>query len=194
MLSDNERWLLSYYRSSEISGAMFFARLAKSIRDPAIQRDMTKHFADESQHAWYWSDCLEQLNTKPIRVHDAYQDQYFEAVGLPANLMEVLAITQVFERRTINHYAHHGKTPGTHALIRATIGKIMDDEGWHLAWVSAALRGMEPEYGSEHVRQTLARFLRADEEVYGKVLKEYTERTQALGVQAWPARKWAEPG
>src|SRR5262249_54494924 len=105
MLNDNDRWILSYYRSSEISGAMFFARLARSIRQPAIQRDLTKHFADESQHAWYWSQCLEQLEAKPIRVTDAYQDQYFEAVGLPANLMEVLAITQVFERRTINHYA-----------------------------------------------------------------------------------------
>ena len=178
MLNDNERWILSYYRSSEISGAMFFARLAKSIRQPDIQRDMTKHFADESQHAWYWSECLEKLGAKPVRVHDAYQDQYFQAVGIPANLMEVLAITQVFEARTINHYARHNKLPGTHPLICNTIGKIMDDEGWHLQWVSAALRGMEQEYGAEHVRATLARFSRADEEVYGKTLKEHGQRMQ----------------
>lgn len=180
MLNDNDRWILSYYRSSEISGAMFFARLAKTIRRPAIQRDVTKHFADESQHAWYWSQCLDQLQSKPIRVTDAYQDQYFEAVGLPANLMEVLAITQVFERRTINHYARHRKLKGTHPLVCETIGKIMADEGWHLEWVSAALRDMEPEYGHEHVRDTVARFLRADEEVYGKTLKEHGERMQRL--------------
>ncbi len=179
-LSENERWLLSYYRTSEIAGAMFFARLAKSIRDPEIQRDMTKHFADESQHAWYWSDCLERLDSKPIRVSDAYQDQYFDAVGIPANLMEVLAITQVFEQRTINHYAGHGKRGDVHPLVRETIGKIMGDEGWHLRWVSAALRNMEPEYGREHVRQTLARFVRADEEVYRKTLKEHDDRVREL--------------
>jgi len=181
MLNDDDRWILSYYRSSEISGAMFFARLAKAIRQPAIQRDVTKHFADESQHAWYWSDCLERLGAKPIRVADAYQDQYLEAVGLPANLMEVLAITQVFERRTIHHYARHNKLTGTHPLVRDTISKIMADEGWHLKWVSTALREMEPEYGREQVRETLARFLRADEEVYRKTLEEHGERMQRIG-------------
>lgn len=176
MLTDNERWLLSYYRGSEISGAMFFARLAKSIRQPAIQRDLTKHFADESQHAWYWTECLQQLDATPIRVVDAYQDQYFEAVGIPANLMEVLAITQVFERRTINHYAKHKKLPGVRPQIRATIEKIMADEGWHLSWVNEALSAMEPEYGSDYVRATLKRFRQCDEEVYGKTLREYGER------------------
>jgi len=88
---------------------MFFARLAKSIRNPAIQHDLTKHFADESQHAWYWSECLADLAPKPMRVADAYQSQYFDAIGAPVNLMEVLAITQVFEKRTINHYSRHSK-------------------------------------------------------------------------------------
>lgn len=176
MLSENERWLLSYYRTSEISGAMFFARLAKSVRNPELQRDMTKHFADESQHAWYWSQCLEQLAAKPIRVSDAYQDQYLKAVGLPVNLMEVLAITQVFESRTINHYASHSKRAGVNPLVRDTIAKIMDDEGWHLQWVSESLRSMEPEYGREHVRATLARFTQADEEVYSRTLNEYRQR------------------
>lgn len=176
MLTENERWLLSYYRTSEISGAMFFARLAKSVRDPEIQRDLTGHFADEAQHARYWSDCLEQLDSKPIRLGDAYQDQYFEAIGVPVNLMEVLSITKVFEARTINHYAGHSKRSDIHPLVRNTIGKIMADEGWHLKWVSAALTRMEPEYGRDHVRETFARFQRADEEIYVKTLKEHDER------------------
>lgn len=176
MLAENERWLLSYYRTSEISGAMFFARLAKSIRDPEIQRDLTSHFADEAQHARYWSECLEQLDAKPIRLPSAYQDQYFDAVGVPVNLMEVLSITKVFEARTINHYANHGKRADTHPLVRETIAKIMGDEGWHLKWVSAALSRMETEYGRDHVRATYERFQRADEAVYGKTVREHDER------------------
>lgn len=181
MLSDNDRWVLSYYRSSEISGAMFFARLAKSIRQPAIQRDLTKHFSDEAQHAWYWSDCLQRLDAAPIRVVDAYQDQYLEAVGIPANLMEVMAITQVFERRTINHYAKHKKLAGVHPMIRETIDKIMADEGWHLSWVTETLRTMEAEYGQDYLRSTLKRYREADETVYAKTLREYGERLQDLG-------------
>lgn len=180
MLTENERWLLSYYRTSEISGSMFFARLAKSIRNPEIQRDMTGHFADEAQHARYWSDCLDQLGAKPIRVSDAYQDQYFNAVGIPTNLMEVLAITQVFESRTINHYAGHSKRSDVHPMIRATISKIMADEGWHLKWVSTAIKAMEPEYGADHVRETLARYRAADEDIYGKTIKEHNERFNEL--------------
>lgn len=188
MLTENERWLLSYYRTSEISGAMFFARLAKSIRNPEIQRDLTGHFADEAQHARYWSDCLEQLGSKPIRLGDAYQDQYFDAIGMPTNIMEVMAITQVFEARTINHYASHSKRPETHPLIRATIDKIMADEGWHLKWVSTAIKAMEPEYGSENVRATLARFKAADEEIYNKTIKEHHERFNELSIESQLAR------
>lgn len=182
MLSENERWMLSYYRVSEISGAMFFGRLAKTIRNPDIQRDMTKHFADESQHAWYWSDCLARLGIKPVQVVDSYQDQYFEAIGVPANLMEVLAITQVFERRTIHHYASHAKREDVHPLVHDTIEKIMNDEGWHLRWVSAALKSMEPEYGADRVRDTLARYTCADEEIYKKSLEEYNQRARNLKI------------
>ncbi|HEY8024223.1 MAG TPA: ferritin-like domain-containing protein [Burkholderiaceae bacterium] len=184
MITENERWILSYYRTSEISGSMFFARLAKSIRNPDIQRDLTGHFADEAQHARYWSDCLQQLDAKPIRLGDAYQDQYFDAVGVPVNLMEVLAITQVFESRTINHYAGHSKRVDAHPLVRETIGKIMDDEGWHLKWVTTAIKAMEPEYGQDHVRATLARYKAADQEIYEKTLKEYDERFRELIVEA----------
>jgi rubrerythrin len=184
MLTENERWLLSYYRTSEISGAMFFARLAKSIRDPEIQRDLTGHFADEAQHARYWSDCLEQLGSKPIRLGDAYQDQYFDAIGVPVNMMEVLTITKVFEARTINHYAGHGKRENAHPLVRDTIGKIMKDEGWHLKWVSAALARMEAEYGSDHVRATYERFQRADQEIYDKTVREHDERVIELTGEA----------
>lgn len=180
MMTENERWILSYYRASEISGSMFFARLAKSIRNPDIQRDLTSHFADEAQHARYWSDCMQQMGLKPIRMNEAYQDQYFEAVGVPVNLMEVLAITKIFEARTINHYAAHRRREDVHPLVRATIEKIMDDEGWHLKWVTAAIKDMESEYGIEHVRQTLERYRVADEEIYGRTVREHDERFSDL--------------
>jgi len=177
--SENERWLLSYYRSSEINGALFFGRVARVVRGP-LAVDVTHHFADESTHASLWTHCLSDLGLEPIKVGRAYQDQYLAAIGVPANLMEVMAITQVFERRVIGQYRLHLRHPGTHPAVRATIDRIMVDERWHISYVSDALRAMEDRYGADTVAATLRRFAAADEEVYAKTLCEYADRMDFL--------------
>ena len=35
-----------------------------------------------------------------------------EAIGMPVSLMEILAVTQTFEKRVINQYARHAQTEG----------------------------------------------------------------------------------
>ena len=179
-LTDNERWLLSFYRTSEISGALFFGRLAKSMSPGQIQHDMTKHFADESQHAWYWTTCMAQLGAQPLVLSDAYQDQYLAAVGLPANLMEVLALTQIFERRVIHQYARHSRVPLLHAAVKTTLDTIMQDEKWHIDWVGKALKGMESAYGAAYIADTLARYREADQAIYQHMLHEHAERVQEM--------------
>ena len=109
MVDENTLWLLSFYRSSEISGALFFGRIARTLSASPIAHDLTRHFADESQHAWLWTDCIQQLGAKPLAIDAAYQDRYLAAAGLPANLMEVLALTQIFEQRVIRQYAQHSR-------------------------------------------------------------------------------------
>ena len=179
-LRESELWILSFYRSSEISGALFFGRLARSMRPGAIQRDMTKHFADESQHAWYWTSCIEQLGTKALKLGQAYQDQYLAAAGMPANLMEVLALTLTFERRVVGQYARHAQVPRLHAPIKETLERIMKDEQWHLEWVGQALKDMEADYGADYIRDSLHRFKEADLEVYSKTIREHEDRIKYL--------------
>jgi hypothetical protein len=179
-LTENERWVLSFYRSSEINGSLFFGRLARSLAPGPIQHDMTKHFADESMHAWYWTSCLQKLGAEPLRLDETYQDRYLAAAGLPTNLMEILAITLVFEKRVIGQYALHRTMPDLQEAIRDTIGRIMEDEKWHIAWVSAALEGLKPEFGAERVEATLKRFHEADQEVYASVLTEHAGRLEEL--------------
>jgi hypothetical protein len=101
---DNDRWMLSYYRVSEINGALFFGRVARIMRPGFLQRQVTHHFADEAAHSSYWTSCMEDLGFYPEKQRAAYQDQYFTALGVPANLMEVMAITLVFEKRVASHY------------------------------------------------------------------------------------------
>lgn len=179
-LTENELWLLSYYRTSEINGSLFFGRLARALRPGPIQHDLSKHFADEAQHAWYWTSCIDRLGARPLKLSEAYQDQYLEAAGLPVNLMEVLAITLVFERRVINQYAKHLAVPGLHGEIAGTINRIMEDERWHVRWVRSALEGMKSRYGADQVDATLARFREADREVYAQTLAEHEQRLAFL--------------
>ncbi len=175
-LSDDELFLLSYYRSSEINGSLFFGRLARVLRPGPIQHDLTKHYADEAQHAWYWTQCIDRLGARPIKLADAYQDRYLEAAGVPVNMMEVLAITLVFERRVINQYARHLATPSVDPEISSTIARIMEDEKWHVQWVRDALTGMSERYGEDHVAATLKRYRDADREVYAQTITEYEAR------------------
>ena len=179
-LSDDERWVLSYYRTSEINGSLFFGRLARTLKPGPIQHDLTKHFADEAQHAWYWTDCLHRLGTSPVKLSTAYQDQYLEAAGLPVNLMEILAITLVFERRVINQYAKHLSLPKVRVEVKETIRLIMEDERWHVKWVGDALTGMEEQFGKDHIADTLRRYKQADLEVYAHTLAEHEARVGFL--------------
>src|SRR5262245_10960380 len=101
--------MLSFYRTSEIGGALFFGQLARRLRSGDIQQNMTRHFADEAQHAKLWTDCMGELGLTPLKLEDTYQDRYLAAAGLPANLMEILAITHVFEKRVFRHYLAHAR-------------------------------------------------------------------------------------
>ncbi len=180
MIDENDLWVLSYYRVSEITGALFFGRLARSLKASSIQHDLTKHFSDEALHAWYWTDCIERLGQMPLKLHDAYQDQYLSAAGMPANIMEVLAITQVFERRVINQYARHSQIPDLRVEILETLQKIMVDEKWHIQWVGDALRSLIPEFGKEIIDQTVQRYREADQKVYQQTLQEHEDRISHL--------------
>jgi bacterioferritin (cytochrome b1) len=178
-LPENELWLLSYYRSSEINGALFFGRVARIIRGP-LQVDVTHHFSDEANHARYWTQCINDLGHLPVKQSRAYQDQYLDAVGVPANIMEVMAITQIFEKRVINQYRQHMRFPRINPAVRQTIEKIMHDERWHVRYVRKALEAMQEKYGTVEIAETLARYAAADKEIYAKTLAEHSERIAFL--------------
>lgn len=180
MIDENLHWILSFYRTSEIGGALFFGELARSLRPSAIQQDMTRHFADEANHARWWTDCLEELGVQPLKLATAYQNQYLAAAGMPANLMEILALTQVFEKRVVGQYALHAASPHTPEAVRRTLATIMQDERWHIRWIREALAGMESEYGADGIRDTLRRYTLADREVYRRTAREHEERIREL--------------
>jgi len=180
MIDENTLWLLSFYRSSEISGALFFGRIARTLSTSPIAHDLTRHFADESQHAWLWTDCIQQLGAKPLAIDAAYQDRYLAAAGLPANLMEVLALTQIFEQRVIRQYAQHSRTSSLTPAIRSTLTRIMQDEKWHIRWVRRALADLAGRHGKDAVDAALRRFAEADAAVFSLTMNEHAERVREI--------------
>jgi rubrerythrin len=151
-LNENELWLLSFYRHSEIQGALFFGKVAQTIPDGEIQCDITRHFADESQHARYWTNCITQLGYMPLKLNNGYQDKYFKAAGVPH----------------------------IHPVIEETLKKIMEDEKWHLSWVDQALKEMESQYGQEKIATTIKKYRHADQIVFEETMREHEDRIQAI--------------
>ena len=180
MSDDSVRWLLSFYRSSEIGGALFFGQLARTLRPGRMQADLTRHFADEARHASYWTDCLAKLDLEPLGIRACYQDRYLAAAGVPANFAEVLAITHVFEQRVALQYAAHLRLPALEPAIAQTLTRILADERWHLRWVAKALNDSAAEFGQDRVDAALQRYRDADATVYRSFLDECDERTRAL--------------
>ena len=180
MIDDNLRWLLSFYRGSELAGALFFGQLGRRLDPGRIQIDITHHFADEAQHARWWTEALEALGAEPLTLAGNYQDRYLREAGLPANLMEVLAVTQVFEQRVIRQYHRHRAAQALPQVVAATLDRILLDERRHIAWVRAALAAQRHVLGDEAVDAALARYRAADERIHAALLAEHAGRVREL--------------
>ena len=173
-ISENELWLLSYYRESELAGALLMGRLARETDDDDLRVRLTEHCAEEARHAWAWTECIDRVGGTPRKVSETYQSRYHAAVGNPTNLLEVLALTQVFERRVVRHFRAHLSWPGTHPEIKRTLQQLIDEEAGHIRWVKDRLDDYAAANGQAVVDEMMERFKRVDEEVYNG-LKQYAD-------------------
>lgn len=171
-ISENELWLLSYYRESELAGSLLMGRLARETDDDDLRVRLTEHCAEEARHAWAWTECILKVGGTPKKVSETYQSRYHAAVGNPTNLLEVLALTQIFERRVVRHFRAHQSWPGTHPEIRRTLQQLIEEEAGHIRWVKDRLDDYAAANGEAVVKEMLERFQRIDEEVYNG-LKQY---------------------
>jgi acyl carrier protein len=171
-ITENELWLLSYYRESELAGALLMGRLARETDDDDLRVRLTEHCAEEARHAWAWTETILKVGGTPKRVSETYQSRYHAAVGNPSNLLEVLALTQIFERRVVRHFRAHLSWPGTHPEVAKTLQQLIDEEAGHIRWVKDRLDAYAAANGESVVTEMLDRFKRIDEQVYNE-LKQY---------------------
>jgi hypothetical protein len=160
----NLAWRLNWYRQSELEGALLLGRMIRKATDATIIGQLTKHCADEARHSWLWSRAIETLGLPPIRIHRSYQSFYLEEISTPRTLVEVLALTHVFEHRVDQHFAAELQRPHLPPVVRRTLGVMRRDEVGHLDWVAHWLSR------HAHAAELLAEYRRADERVVQRLL------------------------
>jgi acyl carrier protein len=183
-ISENDLWILSYYRESELAGSLVMGRLARETDDDDLRVHLTEHCAEEAHHAWLWTETILKVGGTPKRVAETYQTRYYAEIGTPASLLEILALTQVFERRVIRHFRAHLKWPNTHPAVAETLQRMIEDEVGHITWVKDRLDRYAAEKGEAVVADTMRRFTEVDERVYEAAMR-YRDNARELLDPSW---------
>ncbi len=156
-------WKLNWWRQSELEGALLLGRLVAHVNDADLCRSLTKHCAEEAGHARLWAEALGELGLPHVRIHRSYQAYFMEHTDPPRSLLEVLAFTQIFERRVHRHFLAELRDPSLPTPVRRAYERMVEDEKGHLAWVAAWLRGQAD------AEEELNRFCHADGAVFATV-------------------------
>jgi bacterioferritin (cytochrome b1) len=170
--------LLNFYRASELHGGLILGQMVRRARDPDLILQLTQHSAEEIRHAQLWTETIMAVGGKPAPVRDTYQNRYVEVVGTPISMLEVLALTQVFERRVYRHFTLHLRSPSVHPIVAATLQRMLEEEKGHLSWVKHWLDEQARARGTQ-VRDVIRRYVLADQQIYDVLSAEFGFRSAA---------------
>lgn len=158
--------VFSYYRNAEQHGANLLFRLLKHLEDPDAQIALSQHLADETRHAWLWTERIVRAGAKPLIVCDGYQTRMGRAAGMPRDVIDLLALTVVVEQRALRRYQQHLRRPNLDADTEAVLKSVTKDEGWHIDWIRKLGRSMSEERGAgKRFDEAIARYREVDRQV-----------------------------
>jgi demethoxyubiquinone hydroxylase (CLK1/Coq7/Cat5 family) len=177
-ITPRELGFLNFYRASELHGGLILGQIARRARGSELVLDLTRHSAEEVMHAQLWTETIIAVGGQVRPVRETYQARYARFVGTPIALVEILALTQVFERRVYRHFTEHLHRPTTHPCVRVTLERMLEEEKGHLRWVKRWLDEQSRVRGSV-VSDTMARYAAADALVYAEMTDELGWRAVA---------------
>lgn len=131
----NLAWRLNWYRQSELEGALLLGRMVRAAKDAFLVRKLTKHAADEARHAMLWAEAIAESGLPTIRIFRSYQSLYGDRGGMPSGLTEVLAFTQIFERRVHKRFTTELRQTELPVPVQKAFEIMIADETDHLEWV-----------------------------------------------------------
>jgi bacterioferritin (cytochrome b1) len=138
--SAHEVLVYSYYRDAELRGSNLLYRLLRLLDDPESQMNLSEHLADETRHAWLWTERIRELGGTPVKIEDGYQVRIGRLAGVPRRPVELLALTVVVEQRALLRYQEHLKRDGVPERTLEVLRAVTRDEGWHIDWVRKKAR------------------------------------------------------
>jgi hypothetical protein len=149
-LTERERWLVNFYRNSELHGALLMGRLARTVSDDTLLVEMTAHCATEARHAAMLSRAITTAGARLDPGIPTIQEAYSAEGSVPAALVDILVLSETLEKRVRDGYHRHLAQESPHPAIRETLGAIVAE--------------MEAKHGAEHagwIDQALAKLDRA---------------------------------
>ena len=160
----------SYYRDAELRGSNLIYRLLRILPDDESQLLLSEHLADETRHAWLWTERLKEMGTAPVPIADGYQVRIGKRAGLPRHPVDLLALTVVVEQRALKRYGEHLKRDDVPERTREVLRAVSKDEGWHIDWIRKKGRDIASEQGTpDRFDEALKRFRAIDEEVWAEL-------------------------
>jgi len=172
--------VFSYYRNAEQHGSNLLFRLLRHLDDPDAQIALSQHLADETRHAWLWTERIIRAGAKPLVVCDGYQTRMGRQAGMPRDVIDLLALTVVVEQRALRRYQQHLRRPNVDADTQAVLKSVTKDEAWHIDWIRKLGRSMAAEQGvSARFDDAIARYREVDRQVVAHL--EATEKELAGG-------------
>jgi bacterioferritin (cytochrome b1) len=170
------------------------------LEDADSQVKLSKHFAEETEHAWLWTKRIVDLGGKPTRVADGYQTRIGLRV-IPRTLIDILALTVVVEERSYQRYTEHAAWPGVDSQTRKVLQQVSKDEKWHISWMRAKLEELaaETEAGVAKMNEALGATTRST----NRCMASYKRNASSLGTRRrcgpglarnWGARSWLVTG
>lgn len=169
---NTETGLLNFYRASQLHSGLILGQLARRTNDARLILNLTRHCAEEVMHAQLWTETIIAIGGRPA-VSDTYQARCAAAVGAPSTLLEVLAETQIFERRIFRQFTLHLRLPGIHPAIATTLRRMIPSERAHVTWVKGWL-GEQAKSRRTEVRDLIRKYSVADERIYDALTTEFS--------------------
>jgi bacterioferritin (cytochrome b1) len=143
--TDRELWVLSFYRNSELHGALLMGRLARTLTDTNLLVHVTRHSATEARHAAMLSETIAALGGS-IDPHVTTVQEYYSAKGgVPVSLIDLLVLSEVLEHRVLATYRAHLTRADVAPPVRQCLTEILhemeeEEDGEHAGWLDEALR------------------------------------------------------
>lgn len=157
MINADELAILSFYRASELAGAILLGKLALQTGNDRLREPLTEQMAEEARHAWLFTKLISDLGATPMRMTRTYQSEVGKVFGLPQSMLDVLCLTQVLEVEVLEHYVRHAQMPNLHPAVQATLSTIIEDEEGHVGWIREELDRYAARHGSAKVDAAMQR-------------------------------------